>query len=142
MRHRPAERTFFFAPLDINMNPLMVAGHVGELIDFFLRHVNRLAPRAELLADLFGERRYIVKFDRLHRRSSLLFLDCNPNPEGFHGSSRLGFRNATKRNTGRRVTQQCWKNYFVESNELAFRTILMARNFDRSWTEGNLRRTT
>src|SRR5580700_12185931 len=98
MRHGPAERTFFFATLDIDMNPLMVAGHVGELIDFFLRHLNRLAPRPELLADFFGERRYIVKLDRLHRHSSLLIFDCNAKPEGFHGSSRLGFRNATERN--------------------------------------------
>ena len=68
----PAERTFLFAALDVDMNPLMVAGDIGELIDFFLGDVNRLAPRAELLADFRAERGNIVKLDRLHW--GLLFL--------------------------------------------------------------------
>jgi hypothetical protein len=33
------------------MDPLMVAGHVGELV-ILLRHFDRLAPGAEFLADL------------------------------------------------------------------------------------------
>src|ERR1700687_3681360 len=73
MRDRPTEGTFFFASLDVDMNPLMVAGHVGELIYFLLGDVNRLAPRTKLFADLRGERRHIVKFDYLHRRCSPMF---------------------------------------------------------------------
>src|SRR5208283_712510 len=71
MRHRSAERTFFLAPLDVDMNPLTVAGHLGKLIDFFLRHVDRLAPRTEFLADLRRQRRNIVELDRLHMCSPL-----------------------------------------------------------------------
>src|SRR5260370_13167045 len=70
MRDRPTKWTLFFGSLDVDMNPLMVAGHVGELIYFFLADVNRFAPRTEFFADLRRERRHIVKLYRLHRISS------------------------------------------------------------------------
>src|SRR5208283_2111231 len=71
---RTAERTFFLAALDVDMNPLTVAGDLGELIDFLLRYLNRLAPRTEFLADFRGERRNVVKLDRLHIFSSVFRL--------------------------------------------------------------------
>jgi hypothetical protein len=73
MRDRPAKRTFLFASFDVDMNPLMVAGHVGELIDFFLGDMNRFAPRTKLFADLRGECRHVVKFYCLHRSYSPMF---------------------------------------------------------------------
>ena len=52
VRDRSFERTLAFGPSDIDMDPLMVAGHVGELVDLILRHFDRLALGAEFLADL------------------------------------------------------------------------------------------
>src|SRR5271156_3308071 len=69
----------------------MVAGHVGKLIDFFLGHVNRLAPRTKLFTDLRRERRHVVKLYCLHRRSSLVVRSS----ELTLGSSRPWFHSAT-----------------------------------------------
>src|ERR1700730_9245196 len=42
MRDRPLEWTLALGAFDIDMEPLMVAGHVGELVDLVLRHFARL----------------------------------------------------------------------------------------------------
>jgi hypothetical protein len=66
MRDRPLERAFAFGAFDIDMDPLMVAGHVGELVDLVLGHVDRLAPGAEFLADLRAKFLDVVKADVFH----------------------------------------------------------------------------
>src|ERR1700730_608736 len=66
MRDRPLERTLALGTFDIDMDPLMVAGHVGELIDLVLRHFDRLAPGAEILADLRAKFLNVVKADAFH----------------------------------------------------------------------------
>ena len=43
-------RAFPLGAFNINMNPLMVARHIGELINLFLRHLDRLAPGTKLVA--------------------------------------------------------------------------------------------
>ena len=45
-----AERAFLLGPLRIDVDPLEVAGGVGELVDAFLRDLHPVAV-AEVLAD-------------------------------------------------------------------------------------------
>src|ERR1019366_8292606 len=50
MRDGSAERTLLLAALDVDVNPLMIAGYIREFIDPFLTHLDRLAPWPILLA--------------------------------------------------------------------------------------------
>src|SRR5690242_9729083 len=52
VRDRSAKGALASGSLDIDMNPLMVAGDIGELVDLVLRHLDRLAPATVLRANL------------------------------------------------------------------------------------------
>src|SRR5262249_48982718 len=64
--HWTPERTLLLAAFDIDMNPLMIAGHVGELVNFLLAYLDRFAPAAILLADLRPEPFHIIKTYGFH----------------------------------------------------------------------------
>src|SRR5690349_16075042 len=66
MGDRAAKWALALAPLYIDMNPLMVAGDIGESIDFFLVHFDRLAPGAKLSADFRLQPLNIVEPNRFH----------------------------------------------------------------------------
>ncbi len=42
MRDRAAERAFLLATLEVDMNPLVIAGNIGEVIDLFLTYLDGL----------------------------------------------------------------------------------------------------
>jgi hypothetical protein len=60
------ERALALGALHVDVDPLMVAGQVGELLDHVLRDLDGLAPAAELVADLRLETIDVVEADVLH----------------------------------------------------------------------------
>ena len=67
----PLKGLSFFAALDVDVDPLMVAGEVGELVDHVLRDLDLVAPRAERVAYLGAQRVDVVESDILHESSWL-----------------------------------------------------------------------
>jgi hypothetical protein len=61
--YRAAERTLVLCPLHVYMDPLVVAGHVGELVDESLGDVHLWPPGTELLGSLGVQSFEIVKLD-------------------------------------------------------------------------------
>src|SRR5580698_3756617 len=61
MRHRSAERTFTLAALDVQMNPLMVAGDICELLNLVLGNLDRVAPRAKFITDFSAQLLQIIE---------------------------------------------------------------------------------
>src|SRR5687767_5649441 len=52
VRDGTAERALAPRPLDVDVDPLVVARELREAVDHVLRHLDRLAPRPELAGDL------------------------------------------------------------------------------------------
>ncbi len=65
MRNRCAERRFAARPFDVDVDPLMVASGVGELVDAFLRDFQPVAHH-DFLARLPGELFETAEHDPRH----------------------------------------------------------------------------
>src|SRR5271156_4636563 len=76
---RPLERALALRSLDINVNPLMVAGDIGKLVDLLLSNLDFLAPAAVLRADFRSQFLNVVKFDAFH--FGLLVTRINASPQ-------------------------------------------------------------
>src|SRR5579862_3568280 len=92
MRNRTAEGALFFGPLDVDVYPLMIAGHIGELVDLVLRHIDRLAPRTEVLADLRLQLFDVIKANTLHSGSFKMMRDEVARRLLFHEFVERGFQ--------------------------------------------------
>src|SRR6266446_9337958 len=66
VRDGSAERALTLRALDIDMDPLMIAGNIGELVDLVLCHLDRLAPAAVFGADLRFQLFDVVKTNGFH----------------------------------------------------------------------------
>ena len=66
MRDRAAEGALATAALDVDVDPLAVAGQLREGVDHLLRHLELAAEGAELLADPRLERGHVVELDLFH----------------------------------------------------------------------------
>src|SRR6185503_20312660 len=63
---RRLERALALRPLDVDVDPLVVAREIRELVDHVLRHFDGLAPPAELVADLRLEACDVVEANVFH----------------------------------------------------------------------------
>ena len=61
------ERALALGALDVDVDPLVVAGQLGELVDHVLRHLDLGAPQApNVVADLGAQRVDVVEANVLH----------------------------------------------------------------------------
>src|SRR5581483_519339 len=70
MSHGASERALALAAFDVDVNPLVVAGDVGELVDLLLGDLDRLAPRPVGLADFRAQFFDVIEAYGFHRRFS------------------------------------------------------------------------
>src|SRR5689334_8387268 len=66
VRDRSAERALALRALDVDVDPLVIAGQVGETVDHVLGDFDRVAPVAEGVGDLRLQLRDVVETDFLH----------------------------------------------------------------------------
>src|SRR5438128_1725554 len=66
VRDRAAERALPLGTLHVDVDPLVVPGELGEAVDHVLRDLDRLAPRAEGVANLALEPLDVVETDLFH----------------------------------------------------------------------------
>src|SRR4030095_6356421 len=69
VRDRGLERTLALRALDVDVNPLVVAGELGELVDHLLRHRDLGSPWTELVADVLAQTFDVVEANLLHTTS-------------------------------------------------------------------------
>src|SRR5207247_4208257 len=119
VRDRAAERALPLGALDVDVDPLVVPGHLGEAVDHVLRHLDRLAPGAEGVADLALEPLDVVEADIFHDGSSRLSV-----PAGGPGPSFLPAR------AGERKGRTAWRVAAVSASVAA----IMARDTGSAWS--------
>jgi hypothetical protein len=78
VRDGSAEGTLPLRALHVHVDPLAIAGQLGELPDHLLRHLELRAPRAEIVADLLAQCLDVVESNFPHGVSCPPPGDCTP----------------------------------------------------------------